>query len=235
MPDGFPRVAYCDLSGSPGRLLVAGDVHGCFDALGAALGAIDYDASRDSLFLLGDIVDRGPASLAYRDWLHIGRVRGNHEDMVWQAAWGDAEDARLHVENGGDWLQALGRDAQQAVAAELMDAPLAIELLTPRGRRVGLVHADVEGDDWPAFLAALADPDDRRAEQVAIWSRLRIGDVEADRRHRPAIAGIDHVFFGHNVVRRPLTRGNCSWIDTGAGTGGLPTVVDVDAWLDALA
>ncbi len=235
MPDGFPRVARYDLSGRPGRVLVVGDVHGCFEALAAALGAIDYDAARDSLFLLGDIVDRGPASLAYRDWLHVGRVRGNHEAMVLSAAWGDAEDARHHAENGGEWLQALHRDEQQLVAAELMDAPLAIELLTPRGRRVGFVHADVEGDDWPAFLAALADPGNRRTEQVAIWSRRRIGDVEADRRHRPAIAGIDHVFFGHNIVDRPLTRGNCSWIDTGAGAGGLPTVVDVDAWLAALA
>jgi hypothetical protein len=51
------------------------------------------------------------------------------------------------------------------------------------------------------------------------------------------IRGIDHVFFGHNIVRDVEVAGNCTWLDTGAGTGtswGRPTVIDIDAHLAAL-
>ena len=40
-----------------------GDVQGCDAALGRLLEHIDFSPSRDTLYLLGDLVNRGPASL----------------------------------------------------------------------------------------------------------------------------------------------------------------------------
>ena len=40
-----------------------GDVQGCCDALDALLAKIDFSPSRDRIFVLGDLVNRGPRSL----------------------------------------------------------------------------------------------------------------------------------------------------------------------------
>jgi bis(5'-nucleosyl)-tetraphosphatase (symmetrical) len=41
-----------------------GDIQGCCDAFERLLARIDFSPSRDRLYLLGDLVNRGPASLA---------------------------------------------------------------------------------------------------------------------------------------------------------------------------
>jgi bis(5'-nucleosyl)-tetraphosphatase (symmetrical) len=41
-----------------------GDVQGCDEALGRLLETVDFSPSRDTLYLLGDLVNRGPQSLA---------------------------------------------------------------------------------------------------------------------------------------------------------------------------
>ena len=48
-----------------------GDLQGCCDALDEMLGKIAFSPSRDRLFVLGDIVNRGPRSLAT-----LQRLRG---------------------------------------------------------------------------------------------------------------------------------------------------------------
>lgn len=44
-------------------LYLIGDVQGCHDALTRLLYALDFSPSRDTLFLLGDLVNRGPDNL----------------------------------------------------------------------------------------------------------------------------------------------------------------------------
>lgn len=61
-----------------------GDVHGCWLTLQRLLESIHWDPHRDSLWLVGDLVNRGPSSLEVLRWAHENRGRltvvlGNHD------------------------------------------------------------------------------------------------------------------------------------------------------------
>ncbi len=61
-----------------------GDVQGCDAPLGRLLAEIDFSPSRDTLFVLGDLVNRGPASAqVLRRLMALGNavqcVLGNHD------------------------------------------------------------------------------------------------------------------------------------------------------------
>jgi bis(5'-nucleosyl)-tetraphosphatase (symmetrical) len=61
-----------------------GDVQGCDSALQGLLETIDFSPSRDTLYLLGDLVNRGPSSLAVlRRLMALGdcarSILGNHD------------------------------------------------------------------------------------------------------------------------------------------------------------
>ena len=110
----------------------------------------------DTLLSVGDLTDRGPRSLdclrlLREPWFHA--VRGNHEGLMLAALFdGDAESRALWVLNGGHWFYALDEPQQEEVyqlcQQQVMAMPVAMEIHTPKGFRVGLVHADPLVDNW---------------------------------------------------------------------------------------
>lgn len=61
-----------------------GDVHGCYDELQSLLGQVAFDPVRDRLWLTGDLVARGPASLEVLRFVRslgdsVKLVLGNHD------------------------------------------------------------------------------------------------------------------------------------------------------------
>lgn len=198
-----------------GRDYVVGDIHGCFRQLQRRLERLAFDPSRDRLFSVGDLLDRGPDSLATLRWLQYPWFHcclGNHEAMLLSLA----GDWRAHPDwflfNGGQWWFEL-EDAQRAQVLEaLLPLPFALEVATAWGQ-VAIVHADVSADlDWPAFVGALRQGDPH-ARATALWSRSRADGLVAR-----GVAGIDRVVCGHTIDpgRGVSVHGNVWFIDTGA-------------------
>ncbi len=76
-----------------------GDIQGCFEPLRRLVAAISFDPGRDHLWLVGDLVNRGPDSLGVLRWaMGLGGsatvVLGNHELHLLGRAAGVREPAR---------------------------------------------------------------------------------------------------------------------------------------------
>jgi len=90
-----------------------GDVHGCFETLKRLLRRIGFDRGRDRLWLVGDLVNRGPDSLGVLRWAagegdRIVVVLGNHDLHLMARAAGVAGPKRR--DNLEDVLAAPDRD-----------------------------------------------------------------------------------------------------------------------------
>ena len=101
---------------------VIGDVHGCFATFTALLEEIRFQREIDRLWFVGDLVNKGPDSLAMLRWIHQQRdcaqmVLGNHDLHLLRVYFG------LREPKGGDRFGAI-------LAAE--DAPKLIRWLLRR-------------------------------------------------------------------------------------------------------
>lgn len=207
---------------SEARMFVCGDIHGCLDELEAALAAHNFDRTRDQLFALGDLVDRGPKSaevvrLLNEPW--FDSIMGNHEVLMMEANKGNAD---MHVINGGGWFALLPQEERDELVALVEGLPVAMAVTTPSGRRIGLVHADMPGADWDEFVARLDTP---QVQDYAMWTRDRVR--KAAEGGLTSISGVDHVYFGHTPLKAPLRSANMSWIDTGCFATGKLTVEEL--------
>ncbi|GFR39837.1 hypothetical protein Agub_g331 [Astrephomene gubernaculifera] len=104
----------------PGRLIVVGDCHGCPE-LFRLLSSLGYDPAADNLILSGDLVNKGPASLAVLDavpQLQAMAVRGNHDDAVLEAWLAFRRGGESALSSKFEWVRHMN-ESQAAVLAEL--------------------------------------------------------------------------------------------------------------------
>lgn len=130
-------------------LYCIGDIQGCDSALGRLLDLIDFSASRDTVYLLGDLVNRGPDSAAVlrRCMTHGDALRpllGNHDLHLLAAAHGARKPSRR--DTLASILEAPDRDA---LLQWLRLQPLARQHVYG-GKTLLMVHAGV----LPAWTAA---------------------------------------------------------------------------------
>lgn len=120
-----------------------GDVQGCNAALGTLLEHISYSPSRDCVYLLGDLVNRGPDSLAVlrrcmEEQASIYPLLGNHDLHLLVSA------AGLRRAGKHDTLtQVLQAPERVQMLDWLASQPLARHLVSAKGQDLLLVHAGV--------------------------------------------------------------------------------------------
>ena len=176
---------------------LVGDLQGCCDALERLLAEIAFSPSRDHLWLLGDLVNRGPQSLAT-----LRRLRaldgsatcllGNHDLHLLAVAAGERR---------------AGRSDTLADILDAADCPALLDWL--RRQRMAcracgwlLVHAGVV-PQWDAAqtlaLAAEVEALLRGDELAAFWPHM-YGDEP--RRWDDTLAGAARLRFVINVLTR---------------------------------
>jgi bis(5'-nucleosyl)-tetraphosphatase (symmetrical) len=123
-------------------LYMIGDVQGCNGALQRLLNVISYSPSRDTLYFLGDLVNRGPDSAGVlRRLMSYGAsaqcILGNHDLHLLAAAFGARRPSRKDTMDG-----VLKAPDRHAMLEWLRHQRMAILLHSP-GSTCLMVHAGV--------------------------------------------------------------------------------------------
>ena len=174
-----------------------GDVQGCCDALDRLLDEIGYTPSRDRIYVLGDLVNRGPRSLAtLRRLRGLGNsatcLLGNHDWHLLAAAHGvrpvhatDTLDDILTASDREAWLEWL-RHRRMAVHEHgwLM------------------LHAGVAPQWDLALTLQLADEVERHLKSEALANFLHVMYGNEPARWSEQLAGTDRLRFTVNALTR---------------------------------
>ncbi len=123
-----------------------GDVHGCFRTLEALIDRIDLDQRRDRLWMVGDLVNRGPLSL---------------QALRWARALDDEMSDRFQVVLGNHDLHLIARGLGIAAARprdtldQVLMAPDRAELIEWLRRRPFVYSGQIESSQFALVHAGL--------------------------------------------------------------------------------
>jgi bis(5'-nucleosyl)-tetraphosphatase (symmetrical) len=168
-----------------------GDLQGCYAPLMRLIDQIGFEPARDRLWLVGDLVNRGPDSLRVLRWVRrhgasVTTVLGNHDLHLLALASGqkrprdrDTLAPVLHATDSDELIDWLRRRPLAHYSATL-DA-LLVHAGMPPGwdisttlHEAGRVATVLASEGWRDFLANLyGDEPNRWSERLSVYDRLR--------------------------------------------------------------
>jgi bis(5'-nucleosyl)-tetraphosphatase (symmetrical) len=171
-----------------------GDIQGCDTALGRLLEQIGFSASRDTVYLLGDLVNRGPDSAAVlRRCMAQGDalrpLLGNHDLHLLAAAHGARPPSRRDTLNSVldapdraallDWVRQQPLLRTHTLAGQTLCMVHAGLLpgwsVAQAQAHAEQVHAVLRGPELPDFLHAMyGNSPDRWSEDLGGYERVRV-------------------------------------------------------------
>lgn len=236
-----------------GRDFVMGDLHGEIGLLRDRLAEVGFDTTKDRLFSVGDLIDRGPNSLAClrllrEPWFFC--VMGNHEQMMIDYLVGGESD--FWLKNGGDWhLKLDSTELAELHALILLVQALPCIIVVGDGeRRFHVVHAvlpsrdegPIPAEEWEDIHLECVLWSRRCAKYYRDWlgstrlaeakySPLLLDELIGQEAYRPIHPPVPLTFCGHTTVNRPGLWWSHYFLDTGCGyvADGKLTLLQVDS------
>jgi bis(5'-nucleosyl)-tetraphosphatase (symmetrical) len=211
------------------RTIFIGDIHGCIIEFNELIKTISYDKNSDRLILLGDLIDRGPDSVAVvkkaRE-MDLECVMGNHEHkfMKWFKSSGsrnDVYDRHPHYTQFSD--EDINYISQMSHYIELDEA-----IVVHAGLKPGIVLSAQTKDDL--FYLRYTDPD---RKFISLKKINKLGKEVVDAHFWTEYwTGPKSVVYGHNVhsydsplIEEVAPGVTCYGIDTGCCFGGKLTAL----------
>jgi len=198
------------LANTHGRDFIVGDIHGQLDDLLHQLEEESFDFTKDRLFALGDLIDRGGQSkecleLLQKPWFFS--VIGNHE-YIFLEQFSKQQFDTSNFKVGNQWLEEWLHDAEQLQKwSEIIKFNMSVTItLKFSNFNIGLVHAK-PFISWPVttnelvHLASIFDE---------VWNREEF----SKRNSVCSFNDLGLVIMGHNPVAKPTLKGNRLWVDT---------------------
>lgn len=218
------------------RIYAIGDVHGRADLLERLFGLIDADlgrrpAPRALHVLLGDYIDRGPASRAVIDGIlaravqcELVTLKGNHDAFLLQALDDPATMGDWLLMHGVETLASYGLTSANVAGSRLSDLARAFAAALPPSHLDffrGLRSSFLCGDFFFAHAGVRPGVDlARQSERDLLWIRQEF------LRHEGDFGKV--VVHGHTPVHNVERRRNRIGIDTGAYASGKLTALVIE-------
>jgi bis(5'-nucleosyl)-tetraphosphatase (symmetrical) len=208
------------------RTIIVGDIHGCIEEFEEIIKLTSYDKAYDRLILLGDLIDRGPDSVAVvRKAREMGleSVMGNHEYkfLKWYRSNGKNYDSQEYYANFSD--EDINYIAQMPTSIKIDDT-----IIVHAGLRPGIPLEKQSKDDL-MYLRYI----DSNQKFVSLKKISKIGKELAEAHFWTEFwTGPESIVYGHNVssMETPLIEEiypgtTCYGLDTGCCFGGKLTAL----------
>ena len=199
------------------KLMVVGDVHGCFDELVELLDKCEGWGPDVCLVFVGDLINKGPKNAEVVQLVReMGAycVRGNH-DEVCLLGWQNYLEGRESLSPKLEWMKKLSGEELRW----LFELPFTISIPS---LSVCVVHAGLlprlpldqqSHDDMLHMRDVSYDP------TLASWLSHKSA-MEGTVPWASAWKGPPHVYFGHDAIRRLQVYSFATGLDTGCVYGG---------------
>ncbi len=223
---------------------IIGDVHGCYDELAALFERLGYrwrEAEQDFAHpdgrlpvFVGDLADRGPASVAVLTLVERMAARGaalvvqvNHDNKLLRWLLGHRVQVRHGLATTIAQLEALPQEEQAALRPRLITLLQSASsyLMLDAGRLV-VTHAGIRDEmigHWSRAIQAFCLYGDVAGAHAETGLPVRL-DWAASRAEEQAAAG-PFIVYGHNVVEEAREVRRTLDIDTGCVFGGSLTAL----------
>lgn len=219
------------------RVYAIGDIHGRDDLFAALIDQIESDDGArgnadTTIILLGDLIDRGPASAAVVERAHalaqrrkVRLLTANHEEVFMKVLGGSLDGLRFFCRIGGEetiWSYGIKGDAYRAMSFE--ELLPALQAAVPDHHRAMLGAADefVQIGDYLFVHAGIKPGVEFAAQKASDLRWIREPFLDDPRWHGAM------VIHGHTITQAVDEQPNRIGIDTGAYASGKLTAIGLD-------